>query len=163
MRTAAAGASWTRVDRRSLRRCRGGEKSWQIPCRANFAQQRCRNKIAVDHRREARQAESDCLESSSLVLPLRSGLGLGPFAYARQAKDITQRHHLEEKAMSQPSLEERIVKLERMMDTVLQNLDVFSLKKDWRRTAGMFDGDPLMQKIIEEGQRIREEDRRKTG
>jgi hypothetical protein len=64
--------------------------------------------------------------------------------------------------MSEPSLEERIVKLEKMMDTVLQNLDVSSRKKDWRRTAGMFDGDPLMRKIIEEGQRIREEDRRKT-
>jgi len=64
--------------------------------------------------------------------------------------------------MSEPSLEERIVKLEKMMDTVLQNLNISAPKKDWRRTAGMFDGDPVMQEIIEEGQRIREEDRRKT-
>jgi hypothetical protein len=64
--------------------------------------------------------------------------------------------------MSEPSLEERIVKLEKLMDTVLQNLDIASRKKDWRKTAGMFDGDPLMQEIIAEGQRIREEDRRKT-
>jgi hypothetical protein len=33
-------------------------------------------------------------------------------------------------------------------------------KKDWRRTIGMFDGDPIMQEIIEEGRRLREEDRR---
>jgi hypothetical protein len=64
--------------------------------------------------------------------------------------------------MSEPSLEERVMKLEKMMDNVLQNLDIPARKKDWRRTAGMFDGDPLMLEIIEEGQRIREEDRRKT-
>lgn len=64
--------------------------------------------------------------------------------------------------MSEPSLEERIVKLEEMMDTVLQNLDISTRKKDWRKTAGMFDSDPLMQEIIEEGQRIREADRPKT-
>ena len=48
------------------------------------------------------------------------------------------------------------------MESERENQDVSTLKKDWRRTAGMFDGDPLMQEIIEEGQRIREEDRRKT-
>ncbi len=26
-------------------------------------------------------------------------------------------------------------------------------KKDWRRTAGMFDGDPRMREMLEEGQR----------
>ena len=48
------------------------------------------------------------------------------------------------------------------MDMLLQRVDVSVRKKDWRRTAGMFDGDPLMREIIEEGQRVREEDRRKT-
>ena len=48
------------------------------------------------------------------------------------------------------------------MITMLENLDSAAHKKDWRRTAGMFDGDSLMQEIIEEGRRIREEDRRKT-
>ena len=56
--------------------------------------------------------------------------------------------------MSEPSLEERVIKLEKMMDNVLQNLDISARKKDWRRTVGMFDGDPLMKEIIEEGQRI---------
>ena len=64
--------------------------------------------------------------------------------------------------MSKLSLEERVVKLEKVMVTVLENLDSSARKKDWRRTAGMFDGDSLMQEIIEEGRRIREEDRQKS-
>jgi hypothetical protein len=60
------------------------------------------------------------------------------------------------------TLEERVTKLERLVDMLLQRVDVSVRKKDWRRTAGMFDGDPLMREIIEEGQRVREEDRRKT-
>jgi hypothetical protein len=31
-------------------------------------------------------------------------------------------------------------------------------KKDWHRTIGMFDGDPIMQEIMAEGRRLREED-----
>ena len=65
--------------------------------------------------------------------------------------------------MSEPSLEERVVKLEKLLDSVLQNLDLNGRKKGWRRTAGMFDGDPLMKEIIDEGQRVRQEDRRNTG
>lgn len=60
------------------------------------------------------------------------------------------------------TLEERVIKLERLVDMLLQRVDVSVRKKDWRRTAGMFDGDPLMGEIIKEGQRVREEDRRKT-
>jgi hypothetical protein len=65
--------------------------------------------------------------------------------------------------MSEPSLEERVVKLEKLLDSVLQNLNLNGSKKDWRRTAGMFDGDPLMKVIIDEGERVRQEDRRNTG
>ena len=60
------------------------------------------------------------------------------------------------------TLEERVIKLERLVDILLQRVDIPVRKKDWRRTAGMFDGDPLMREIIEEGQRVREKDRRKT-
>ena len=60
------------------------------------------------------------------------------------------------------TLKERVIKLERLVNMLLQRVDVSVRKKDWRRTAGMFDGDPLMREIIEEGQRVREEDRRKT-
>ena len=68
----------------------------------------------------------------------------------------------EEEIMPEATLEERVVKLERLVEMVLQRMDVSVRKKDWRRTAGMFDGDPLMREIIEEGRRVREEDRRKT-
>jgi hypothetical protein len=64
--------------------------------------------------------------------------------------------------MPETNLEQRVSKLEQMMDALLQNVDVPAHKKDWRRTVGMFDDDPLMKEIIEEGQRVREEDRRKT-
>lgn len=60
------------------------------------------------------------------------------------------------------TLEERVVKLENLVDMLLQHVDVSVRKKDWRRTIGMFDGDPLMKEIIEEGRRVREKDRRKT-
>jgi hypothetical protein len=64
--------------------------------------------------------------------------------------------------MPEITLEERVIKLERLVDMLLQRVDVSVRKKDWRRTAGMFDGDSLMKEIIKEGQRVREEDRRKT-
>ena len=64
--------------------------------------------------------------------------------------------------MPETNLEQRVIKLEQMMDTLLQTLDLPARKKDWRRTAGMFDGDQLMKELIEEGQRVREQDRRKT-
>jgi hypothetical protein len=35
-------------------------------------------------------------------------------------------------------------------------------KKDWRSTVGMFDNDPVMRKIQEEGRKIREAERRKA-
>ncbi len=54
------------------------------------------------------------------------------------------------------------MKLERLMDTLQQRVEVAVRKKDWRRTAGLFDGDPLMKELIEEGQRVRDQDRRKT-
>lgn len=65
--------------------------------------------------------------------------------------------------MSETNLEQRVSKLEQMMDSLLHNGALPMGKKDWRRTVGMFDGDPLINEIIEEGQLVREEDRRKTG
>ncbi len=64
--------------------------------------------------------------------------------------------------MPETTLEDRVVKLEQLMDTVLQRVDIATRKKDWRRTSGMFDNDPLIKEIIAEGQRVRAEDRRKT-
>lgn len=65
--------------------------------------------------------------------------------------------------MPETSLEERVVKLEKLVDTLWQQVGLSARKKNWRRTAGMFDDDPLMKEIIEEGQRVRAADRRKTG
>jgi len=60
------------------------------------------------------------------------------------------------------TLEERVAELERLVDELMQRSDGSPKDKDWRRTAGMFDGDEVMKEIIEEGRRIREEDRKKT-
>lgn len=66
--------------------------------------------------------------------------------------------------MSDLTLEERMTKLEHRVDQVIQKVDMKvdmpPHKKDWRRTVGMFDDDPIMEAIIEEGKRIRDEDRR---
>jgi hypothetical protein len=64
--------------------------------------------------------------------------------------------------MPEATLEERVTKLERLVDILQQRVEVATHKKDWRRTIGLFDRDPLMKEIIEEGQRVRDEDRRKT-
>ena len=64
--------------------------------------------------------------------------------------------------MPATNLEQQVSKLEQMMDSLLHNVDLAAAQKDWRRTVGMFDGDPLMKEIIEEGQLVREQDRRKT-
>ena len=64
--------------------------------------------------------------------------------------------------MSNLSLEERVTELERLMATFIQQPVSQTREKNWRRTAGMFKEDPIMKELIEEGQRIREEDRRQT-
>jgi hypothetical protein len=60
------------------------------------------------------------------------------------------------------TLEERVTQLERFVDELRHRSDASVRKKDWRRTVGMFDGDPIMKEIIEEGRRIREEDKRQA-
>ena len=62
--------------------------------------------------------------------------------------------------VSNATLEERVTKLEQLVDELMHKADTPVHKKDWRRTVGMFEGDPIMKEIIEEGQRIRQEDRR---
>jgi hypothetical protein len=65
--------------------------------------------------------------------------------------------------VSNVTLEERVTKLEERVDELMHKADTPAHKKDWRRTVGMFEGDPIMKEIIEEGQRIRKEDRRQAG
>ena len=62
--------------------------------------------------------------------------------------------------MSETTLEERVTTLEKLVAEIMHNADTSVRKKDWRRTIGMFDGDPIMKEIIDEGRRVREADRR---
>jgi hypothetical protein len=65
--------------------------------------------------------------------------------------------------VSDVTLEERVIKLEKLVEELMHKTDLSVREKDWRRTVGMFKGDAIMKEIIEEGRRIREEDRRRTG
>lgn len=64
--------------------------------------------------------------------------------------------------MSEATLEERLARLESLVEQQSRRRG-----KDWRRTIGMFDGDPVMQEIIdgallaraEERRQVREQDR----
>jgi hypothetical protein len=64
--------------------------------------------------------------------------------------------------MAEATLEERVAALEHLVAHLLQTTAQGERPKDGRRTVGMFDGDPIMQEIIAEGRRRREEDRRQT-
>ena len=66
--------------------------------------------------------------------------------------------------MSQASLEERVARLEKLFDDwVHGQLDRRDPgRDDWMKTVGMFAGDPVMKEIIEEGRRVREQDRQQS-
>ena len=59
--------------------------------------------------------------------------------------------------MSEATLEERVARLEGLAEHQPRRRG-----KDWRRTIGMFDGDPVMQEIIDGALRAREEERRQA-
>jgi hypothetical protein len=61
--------------------------------------------------------------------------------------------------MTPASLEERVAQLERRMDELSQGNAPGAPQKDWRRTVGMFRGDPIMKEIIDEALRMREAER----
>ena len=64
--------------------------------------------------------------------------------------------------MTQPTLEERVAALETLVVQLMAKLPASNSAKDWRSTVGMFANDPVMKAIDEEGQKIREADRRRT-
>ena len=64
--------------------------------------------------------------------------------------------------MAEATLEERVATLEQLVPQLMRTTATTERPKDWRRAVGMFDGDPIMQEIIAEGQRLREQDRRHT-
>ncbi len=65
--------------------------------------------------------------------------------------------------MSDMQLELRIQTLEQQMREVLQRMQSISssdsVRKDWRKSLGMFDDHPLMKHIDEAGRHIRQQDR----
>ena len=64
--------------------------------------------------------------------------------------------------MPQATLEDRVARLEKRLDELVKEVPLEGQphRKDWRRTVGMFRGDPIMKEIIDEAQRVREEERR---
>jgi hypothetical protein len=66
--------------------------------------------------------------------------------------------------MPQASLEERVSRLEQIIDRLLQppSASAEPRRDDWKTTFGMFARDSIMKEIIEAGQRIREDDRAQT-
>jgi hypothetical protein len=62
--------------------------------------------------------------------------------------------------MAEATLEERVATLEQLVAQLMHTSERTARKKDWRRTIGMFDGDTIVQELLAEGRRLREEDRR---
>jgi hypothetical protein len=58
------------------------------------------------------------------------------------------------------TLEERVGALEHTVAAIVAGAGTRNQKKDWRSTVGMFEGDPIMLEIQEEGRKLREADRR---
>ena len=64
--------------------------------------------------------------------------------------------------MPQPTLEKRVAELERQMAELRQTEPSTSRAKDWRRTIGMFDGDEVMKRILDEALKYREQNRKEA-
>jgi hypothetical protein len=66
--------------------------------------------------------------------------------------------------MSQEAIETRVARLERQVSVLMRSRSSESqpAADAWRKTIGMFRGDPIVGEMIEEAQQIREEDRRQT-
>jgi len=62
--------------------------------------------------------------------------------------------------VSKSPLEDRVAKLEQLVHELASKLASKPRENNWQRSVGKFKGDPIMKEIIEEGERIREEDRR---
>ena len=62
--------------------------------------------------------------------------------------------------MKKPTLEQRVAILERQVAALSQSEPSNVPAKDWRRTIGMFDGDEVMKRILDEALKYREENRK---
>lgn len=59
-------------------------------------------------------------------------------------------------------MEERVEALEHTVAAVVARVGSHNHEKDWKSTIGMFEDDPIMLEIQEEGRKIREADRRRA-
>ncbi len=64
--------------------------------------------------------------------------------------------------MEQAKLVERVAELERQLAALRALVATLIKPDDWRSVVGMFAGDEVMKRILEQGRKIREEDRRRT-
>ncbi|MBM4069544.1 MAG: hypothetical protein FJ271_11430 [Planctomycetes bacterium] len=64
--------------------------------------------------------------------------------------------------MPQPTVEQRLAKLEEQVQQLESERANGSRRPDWRRTIGIFTDDPSMQQLFSEAMRIREADRKKA-
>jgi hypothetical protein len=64
--------------------------------------------------------------------------------------------------MSQRTLEERVSSLEQTVAGLVGVANAGRQNRDWRSTIGMFEGDPVIREIQEEGRRLREAERRES-
>ncbi len=60
------------------------------------------------------------------------------------------------------TVEERLTALEVKVDALTRGESTTARQKDWRRTVGRFNGDPLMEWIDEQALKYREEDRERS-
>ncbi len=58
------------------------------------------------------------------------------------------------------TLEERVTSLEETVAGLAAVVNAGKQKKDWQSTIGMFEGDPVIKEIQEEGRKLREAERR---
>jgi hypothetical protein len=61
--------------------------------------------------------------------------------------------------MSSANLEQRIERLERIVEKLQSEFRRSPERDDWRSTVGMFSGDPIAKEIIDEALRLREQER----
>lgn len=68
--------------------------------------------------------------------------------------------------MAQTNLEARVAQLEEQMAALLKRSNEQSIhepgRDEWKLTIGMFDGDPVMEEVIQETLKVREQDRKRT-
>jgi hypothetical protein len=62
--------------------------------------------------------------------------------------------------MSHHTLEDRVATLEQTVKGLVDAAKTGKQEKDWRSSIGMFEGDPVIREIQEEGRKLREAERR---